>query len=114
MMRIGRAQVLVLVAGGCLVGPGTAAAGAPAVRCGATITRSTTLTADLPDCPGTGLVIGADGITLDLGGHTISGTNAGGGEGIANDGHGGVQIRNGTISGFRFNGVGIRGARGAV
>lgn len=113
-MRIGRAQVLVLVAGGCLVGSGTAAAGAPAVRCGSTITKSTTLTADLLDCPGTGLVVGADGITLDLGGHTISGTNADGGEGIANDGHAGVQIRNGHISGFRFNGVGIRGARGSV
>ena len=114
MMRIGRAQVLVLVAGGCLLGSGTAAAGTPAVRCGATITRSTTLTADLLNCPGTGLVIGADGITVDLGGHTISGTNAGGGEGVANDGHAGVQIRNGKISGFRLNGVGIRGARGAI
>jgi parallel beta-helix repeat protein len=114
MMRIGRAQMLVLVAGGCLLGSGAAAAGGPAIRCGATITKSTKLTADLLSCPATGLVIGADGITLDLGGHTISGTNADGGEGVANDGHAGVQIRNGKISGFRLNGVGLRGAQGNV
>ena len=101
--------------GGCLLlGASTAGAGRTAIRCGTTLTRSTTLTADLVHCAGTGLVIGADGITVNLGGHTISGTNAPGSEGIANDGHPGVRVLGGRITDFRVNGVGIRGARGSV
>jgi hypothetical protein len=73
----------------------------PAVHCGATLTKSTTLTADLVHCPGTGLVIGADGITVNLAGHTISGTNAPGSEGIANDGHAATRILAGRITDFR-------------
>jgi dipeptidyl aminopeptidase/acylaminoacyl peptidase len=44
------------------------------VQCGDVITQDTTLDSDLIDCPGDGLVIGADNITLDLNGHTIDGT----------------------------------------
>ena len=114
-MRIGRAPALALAAGGCLLlGASTAGAGTQAIRCGTTLTRSTTLTADLVHCAGTGLIIGADGITVNLGGHTISGTNAPGSEGIANDGHPGVRVLGGRITDFRVNGVGIRGARGSV
>ena len=91
---------------------GGTAAEAPALTCGATLTTSTTLSADLVNCPGTALIIGADGITIDLAGHTISGTNAAGGEGIASDGHAHVRIVNGRITDFRFNGVGIRGGSG--
>jgi parallel beta-helix repeat protein len=40
------------------------------------------------------LTIGADGITLDLGGHTLSGVT---GYRVINDGHDNVTIRNGTI-----------------
>jgi large repetitive protein len=116
-MRIRRAHALALAAGGCLlVGASTAGAGTPTppVRCGTTLTRSTTLTADLVHCAGTGLIIGADGITVNLAGHVISGTNAPGSEGIADDGHAGVRILGGSITDFRLNGVGIRGAHGSV
>ena len=114
-MRSKRRYLVALAAGGCLfLGATTAGARVPAVQCGATLTKSTTLTADLVRCPGTGLVIGADGITVNLAGHTISGTNAPGSEGIANDGHANVRILGGRISDFRLNGVGIRGAQGAV
>jgi parallel beta-helix repeat protein len=114
-VRIERVYLLALAVGGCLfLGTSTAGAGVPAVHCGATLTKSTTLTADLLHCPGTGLVIGADGITVNLAGHTISGTNAAGGEGIANDGHPNVRILGGRISDFRVNGVGIRGAQAAI
>ncbi len=114
-MRIERGYLVALAVGGSLfLGASTAGAGVSAVRCGATLTKSTTLTTDLVRCPGTGLVIGADGITVNLAGHTISGTNAPGGEGIANDGHAGVRIVGGRITDFRLNGVGIRGAQGAV
>ncbi len=47
------------------------------VRCGATITADTTLHHDLLDCPGNGIVIGADHITLDLNGHTVDGAGSG-------------------------------------
>ena len=79
------------------------------LSCGDTITVDTTLDRDLLNCPSNGVVIGADGITLDLGGHTISGDgkpvrrcprrqicNVG----VANDGHDGVTVRNGSVGQF--------------
>jgi large repetitive protein len=95
-----------------------AAQAAPAsrvVRCGQTLTSSTRLANSLIGCSGDGLVIGADNITVDLAGHSISGVNAARSEGIADDGHRGVRIENGTIANFFLNGVGLRGApRSAV
>jgi hypothetical protein len=44
-----------------------------AVQCGQTLTHSVKLTKDLVNCRGDGLVIGADGITVDLNGHTVDG-----------------------------------------
>jgi parallel beta-helix repeat protein len=114
-MSIARVPALALVAGlGLFVaGGGADATTAPAVTCGTTLTESTTLSADLVSCPGTALVIGADGITVDLGGHTISGTNADGSEGIASDGHANVRIvGGGRITDFRINAIGIRGGSG--
>jgi parallel beta-helix repeat protein len=61
--------------------------------CGETITQDTTLTADL-NCGDDPLVIGAPGITLDLGGHSVGGVE---GYRIVNEGHDDVTIRNGTI-----------------
>lgn len=46
------------------------------LHCGDTITSDTTLHADLVHCASQGIVIGADNITLDLNGHTISGDGA--------------------------------------
>jgi hypothetical protein len=43
------------------------------VSCGQTITIDTTLTSDVGPCPGDGVLIGADGITLNLNGHQIVG-----------------------------------------
>ena len=116
MRSIGRAHLLALAAAGCLcLAASTAGARTPAIGCGATLTKSTTLTADIQHCAGTALVVGADGITVNLAGHTISGTNAAGSEGIANDGHAGVQILgSGKISDFRLNGVGMRNAPRSV
>lgn len=95
-----------------------AAEAAPAstvVTCGQTLTSSTRLANGLVGCSGDGLVIGADNITVDLAGHSISGVNAAGSEGIADDGHRRVRIQNGTIANFFLNGVGLRGApRSAV
>ena len=52
---------------------GAEASKAVTVSCGETITADTMLANDLTDCPDHGLEIGADGVTLDLNGHTIDG-----------------------------------------
>ena len=77
--------------------------------CGQTITQSTTLTADIGPCPGNGLIVGADGITLDLGGHRIFGVEAKvdlAGVYVLN--RTGVTVRNGVVSDFTA-GVAIEG-----
>jgi len=81
---------------------------ADTLACGQVITANTVLENDLLDCPGDGIVIGADGITLDLNGHTVSAAAC---EaecvehvGIANTaGYDRVRILDGTISGFTTN-----------
>jgi parallel beta-helix repeat protein len=73
------------------------------VQCGETITASLRLANSLLDCPGDGLVVGAAGITIDLGGHRIDGVVAQNSEtvGIRNDpGFAGVTIRNGLVTQF--------------
>ena len=98
----------VLLAGPALVGaavgasvPLTAGAQADAISCGAIVTSDVRLTADLLDCPGSGLVIGAPGITVDLAGHVLDGT--GSGAGIDNEaGHDGVSVVRGTVRDFQF------------
>jgi parallel beta-helix repeat protein len=79
-----------------------ASAAASHVGCGDTITQDTTLDSDLT-CPGDGLVIGAHGVTLDLGGHTISGAGAAFSAGVRFQNEispQDVTIRRGTIRGF--------------
>jgi parallel beta-helix repeat protein len=90
------------------------AAADPPLRCGQTVTVSTTLTRDLVGCAGNGLVVGADGITIDLAGHSIRGTNAPDSVGIADDGHPGVTIVNGRIADFFASGVSLHDAPRSV
>jgi parallel beta-helix repeat protein len=91
--------------------PMASSAAAPAkVKCGQVVTASIRLANDLVNCRGDGLVIGAGHITVDLAGHSITGVNTRGSEGIADDGHAGVRIQNGTIARFFLNGVGLRNA----
>jgi parallel beta-helix repeat protein len=47
--------------------------GVTACHCGDTLTSSHTMTYDLINCAGHGIVIGANGIILDCQGHTIDG-----------------------------------------
>src|SRR4051794_9481152 len=75
------------------------------VQCGDVITSDTTLDSDLLDCPGDGVVIGADGVTLDLAGHLIDGDGLQGDfpgdQGV--DDSGGfdrVRVLNGTVQQF--------------
>ena len=91
------------------------------LECGTTITTDTTLQSDLVDCPNNGIVIGADGVTLDLNGHMIDGDAAEFADcgerepcdmGVATNGHDGVTIENGSVREFAV-GVYVGRARNA-
>jgi parallel beta-helix repeat protein len=99
----------VLAIGASLAVASAADAQARRVTCGQTITHDTTLTVDLTNCPGDGLVIGADNITLNLNRHTIDGTVGQlpacdeppfGSDGIRAGGYDGLTIENGTVQQF--------------
>jgi parallel beta-helix repeat protein len=79
------------------------------VECGQTITQSLRVANNL-NCAFNGLNIGANGVTIDLGGHVLVGAGDPNDHGIDNQaGFDGVTIRNGAITGFDagviFNGV---------
>jgi parallel beta-helix repeat protein len=96
------------VVGATAVGDGRAQASQ--VSCGDRITADTTLQQDLVNCPNHGIVISADGITLDLNGHLVDGdgTPAAGCNprkepcdfGVFNDGHDEVTVMHGSVREF--------------
>jgi parallel beta-helix repeat protein len=96
------------------VGP-AAAHTTTAVKCGQTLTHSVKLAKDLVNCPGDGLVLGADNITVDLHGHVIDGVSPPttdcnrppfGTTGINNDGgFDRITVKDGTVREFD-NGIG--------
>jgi parallel beta-helix repeat protein len=67
--------------------------------CGSVLTQSLKLTRNV-DCGDNGLKAGADGITIDLGGFTLTGAGTLDSIGVDADSHSGVTVKNGTISGF--------------
>jgi hypothetical protein len=88
------------VFGGLAIAPASARGSAP-LTCGSVITEDTRLTADLDGCVEYGLVVGAPDITIDLAGHTISGTGVFvTRSGVYNDGHDGVTVKGGSIRNF--------------
>jgi parallel beta-helix repeat protein len=109
--------VLVAAAAGVVVAVLPAAGGAGGVStlahvtCGQVISVDTTLDADLVCSNTDGIVIGADGITLDLNGHSIIQTEPESfTAGVAITGHEGVTVQNGAIGLFR-DGVFVNGGR---
>jgi hypothetical protein len=80
--------------------PGTTSAIA---TCGMTATSDVSLRSDLI-CPGDGVIVGADGIVIDLKGFTLAGP----GTGIDANGHDFVTVKNGKIRGFG-DGISLRG-----
>src|SRR5947209_4830145 len=85
------------------------------IACGAEITRDTVLDRDLVCDRGPALVIVADGVTLDLGGHTVSGPTdlSAPGPGILLRGVTGSTVRNGTVLHFDA-GVAVEGGAANV
>lgn len=92
-----RLAALGIVAGLALSG---APASADVLQCGQVVTQDTRLENDLDCNIGTGIVIGADNVTLDLGEHTVRGTGVFARVGVLSVGHTGDTVRNGTASGF--------------
>lgn len=94
-------MLAVLAAGSAMVGT----ASADHIGCGDVITEDTTLGADIGPCDGTGLIIGADNITVDLNGHRVTGNPQARGSGPDQAGvvlrqvHG-VTLLNGTVQAF--------------
>jgi parallel beta-helix repeat protein len=80
------------------------------LECGDVLVEDAVLDRDLDCSAGDGLVIGADGITIDLGGHALAGSEAPGSAGIRNEGHNAVRIFDGLISGFEI-GVVVSGVK---
>ncbi|MCA1684157.1 MAG: right-handed parallel beta-helix repeat-containing protein, partial [Actinobacteria bacterium] len=88
----------------------------PTTGCGAVVKVTTTLTADVGPCVGDGLIIGADNITLNLNGHTVSGSGPvdGSDAGIRMTNRKGVRLTGpagSTVRGFSA-GVAIIGGSG--
>ena len=96
-----------------LVSP--APASAANLACGQTVLVSTVLDGDVGPCPAGGIVIGADNITLDLGGHQVSGSpGTGDGTGIRIAGRTGVTVTNGGVTNFDAGVVIEGGSRNTV
>jgi parallel beta-helix repeat protein len=101
---------LIVLLAGCFLAFGAERADANHVSCGDTITADTTLDSDLVNCPNHGIVIGADGITLDLNGHLVDGDGTPAADcdnqkepcdaGLLNDGRDGVTVRGGSVREF--------------
>jgi nitrous oxidase accessory protein NosD len=69
------------------------------LSCGAVVTKDVTLTKSLTGCA-SGLIVGADNVTIDLNGHSIRGLGTEAGIGIEGFNRTGVRLKNGTISDF--------------
>lgn len=89
-----------------LIGTGmNGTASASDVGCGSVVTSSVTLHEDIGPCPADGLVIAADGVTVDLNGFRIFGTSgptaaADAGVGVVVNGASSVVVKNGSVTDF--------------
>jgi parallel beta-helix repeat protein len=97
-MKLGL-SLAVLLAATIVVPVAGATRGWSSPACGDVVTTNVTLTKSLKNCA-SGLVVGADNVTIDLNGRSIRGLGDGTGVGIDVTGRTGVTVKNGTISDF--------------
>jgi hypothetical protein len=72
----------------------------PITTCGQAVTTNAVLTQDLT-CAGTGVIVGASGITIDLNGYVLKGDGTAGHYGIDNkSGHDDLVVKNGVVRNF--------------
>ena len=96
--RLSAGALAIAVSGaGAAIQPASGAASPSGPRCGAIVSQDLTLHRDLTNCHGIGLVIDADGVTLDLNGHTVSGDGEADYEGIQVMSRHAVTIMNGVV-----------------
>src|SRR4030095_22185 len=95
---VGSPALLVLLTG--LLCAGTRASAAPPpVECGAVVTQNIKLLADVGPCPGDGLIVVANGVSINLTGHKVFATqrlNIG----IRLENVSNVSVVGGTVDGF--------------
>lgn len=97
-MKLGLSLVVLLAAAIVVPAAGaTPASSSPA--CGDVVTTDVTLTKSLKNCA-SGLVVGADNVTIDLNGFTIKGLGTTAGIGIDAADHTGITLKNGKITDF--------------
>ncbi len=100
---VGQANITVVTAAGRTAVTAASAFFYPSPQCGRVITHTTTLDGDVGPCYDDGVVIGADDVTLDLGGHRVFGfpqPSGGSAAGVRLSGRTGVTVTHGTVSGF--------------
>lgn len=117
---VGLAATTALVAGTALAGTAVGQHERGHLQCGDVVTFEVSLNSDVGPCPGVGLIIGADNVTLDLNGHSVTGNpqaradrgaEAQDAPGIVFRGVSGSAVRNGTVRDFDA-GIVIRGGSG--
>jgi parallel beta helix pectate lyase-like protein len=118
MARISKASLAALLAL-CVTGAEATAAQAARLRCGDTVRASIVLHADLTDCSTHGLRVGADGVTINLNGHTIAGDGVPSGSdapdvGVLSEGFDQVTVENGTVRRFDLGVLVSDGSRDTI
>jgi len=93
----------------------SATAQADVVQCGDPITHSIVVSNDLT-CPNSGgITIAADGIIVNLNGHTFDGAGSlNSGNGVDFAGHSNATVTNGRITGFGRDGIAVDGSNNKV
>jgi len=97
-MKLGLSLV-VLLAATIVVPIASAKTASSPPACGDVITADVTLTKSLKGCA-SGLVVGADNVTIDLNGYTIKGLGTAAGVGIDAADHTGITLKNGKVTDF--------------
>ena len=96
-MKFGLSLVVLLAA--TIVIPAANATRGWSPACGEVVTTNVTLTKSMKNCA-SGLVVGADNLTIDLNGYAIKGLADGTGVGIDVTGRTGVTVKNGNVTDF--------------
>ena len=113
MFALKATALSILVAAATLVGAAGSHAGSASgtliSACGQVATGNAVLTTNL-SCTGHGIVVGADGTTVDLQGHSINGDRGGSDHGVHADGYDHVTVKNGVLRNFGYGVAAYNGA----
>lgn len=114
-MRIRKLSLAATAGALASMGLATPAHAAANLACGQTITSSVTLSADIGPCPGDGLIVAANGIALNLGGHTVRGVGNRSADqvGVRLENVSGATVANGTVMAFNA-GVTLENSTGST